>query len=76
MFCAQCGKPFFDEARLCSSCGAPVGAPTEPAGSFAPVLSAKASDGEASAQAASGTGSAPPSLIERVKNLLLHPTAR
>jgi len=38
MFCAQCGKPFLDDVKFCSSCGAPVDTSVDAAGEIEPLL--------------------------------------
>jgi hypothetical protein len=43
MFCAQCGKPFRDEVKFCSGCGAPVSASENTAGEIEALLWPKAS---------------------------------
>jgi predicted amidophosphoribosyltransferase len=63
MFCAQCGKPIFDQPKFCSYCGAPVDAPAQPANTFEELFWAKAATG------ASALPPPPPSFFERVKSL-------
>lgn len=69
MFCAQCGKPIFDEPKFCSYCGAPVDAPAQPANTLEALFWGKAP------ASASAPPPAPPGLFDRVRSLF-RPSAR
>jgi len=69
MFCAQCGKPIFDQPKFCSYCGAPVDAPPQPTNTFEALF------GEPAPTGASTPTPVPPGLFDRVRSLF-RPSAR
>ena len=69
MFCAQCGKPIFDQPKFCNYCGAHIEAPTHNGGTIDALFWEKAP------AAASAPLPAPPNLLQRVKGLF-RPSAR
>ncbi|HZI83582.1 MAG TPA: YIP1 family protein [Casimicrobiaceae bacterium] len=75
MFCAQCGKPVLDAARLCNHCGAPV--PSARPAPDSGLVDAPSGSGPAAAgseQPPGGeTGLMTGGLIRRVRNIVLSP---
>lgn len=83
MFCAQCGQPVAEGAKFCGHCGSPVASTKAPAPEPAQPT---ASPGPAYSSGSAGADAAPPGsvpgggvvmnrLIERVKNIIVKPTA-